>query len=80
MHFWSGTTVDPSTVRDIPGYNRAYRKMWLVYSLVYWGSGAIYFFHPMAAAVLLTVGATLGLVLMICYYKQGIEKKYVIKK
>lgn len=80
MHFWSGTTVDPVTVRDIPGYNRAYRRMWLVYSLVYWFSGIIYVFHPMVAAAMLIMGATLGLFLMIWYYKQRIEKKYVVKK
>ena len=28
MHFWTGSTVDPKTISDIPAYNQANAQMW----------------------------------------------------
>ena len=36
MHFWSGSSIDPKTVIDIPEYNRKNAVMWKWYSLPYW--------------------------------------------
>ena len=33
MHFYSGTTVDPRTISDIPAYNRENEKLWKTYSV-----------------------------------------------
>ncbi len=41
MHFWSGSTVVPETITDIPAYNRANARMWKQYSIPYWISGVI---------------------------------------
>lgn len=35
MHFWAGSTVLPSQIRDVPRYNRANGIMWLVAAMVY---------------------------------------------
>ena len=32
MHFYSGTTVDPKAISDIPAYNQENAKLWKSYS------------------------------------------------
>ena len=39
MHFYSGTTVDPKTISDIPAYNAANAKLWQWYAVPYLLSG-----------------------------------------
>ena len=39
MHFYSGTTVDPKTITDVPAYNQANAKMWKTYAVPYWLTG-----------------------------------------
>lgn len=75
MWFWSGTAVDPATITDIPAYNRANGRMWMTYSLWYWGSCLAYAFSPIAAVVLLMVGGTLGTILLMRAYHR-IENRY----
>ena len=38
MWFWSGSTVKESEISDVAAYNRANGIMWLVFSLILWGS------------------------------------------
>lgn len=78
MWFWSGTTVEPDTISDIPAYNKAYRKMWIIYSIPFWVTGISYLWYPMQSAILMVVSSTLGVGWLIWYY-HGIEKKYKIK-
>lgn len=33
VNFWAGTKIPPESVPDIPGYNRANGKMWLIFSI-----------------------------------------------
>ena len=35
MHFYSGTTIDPKTISDIPSYNHENAKLWQTYSAPY---------------------------------------------
>lgn len=76
MHFWSGSEIPAWRVRDIPAWNREHKKMWCLYSLPYWVSGALYFVHGIAAAVLLVLACTAGFLWMI-WRNRRIEKKYL---
>ena len=78
MHFYSGTTVDPKTVSDIPAYNLENSKMWMIYSVPFWASGVVSFFHMGAAAVIVTVACFPGFLWLIFRYKR-ICKKYIIR-
>lgn len=77
MHFWAGTEVDPSTISDIPAYNRANGKMWKLYSIPYWIAGLLSFWAVgrIAALILLTLACTVGLWWLIRRYR-SIEKQY----
>ena len=78
MAFWTGTVVPAESVRDIPAYNRASKRMWLMYSSLFWISGPLYIWYPNPAFVILMTGCTVGIIWLIWYYKR-IEKRYVIK-
>ncbi len=75
--FWSGSTVNPDCISDIPAYNRANARMWTVFSVPFWASGLISFWWMMPAAVLLTVACLGGLPVLIITYNK-ILKKYKI--
>ena len=84
MGFWSGASVDPRTVVDIPAYNRENSNMWLVYSVPYWISGAVSFFFgagelfAMIAVTILMIACVPGIGILIWWYKR-IEKKYILR-
>lgn len=65
MWFWSGTTIDPDTVSDIPSYNRANAIMWMIYSLPYWTGALLNRSMPELAGQFVGWGATLGSLLLI---------------
>lgn len=73
--FWSGSTVEPESITDIPAYNRANARMWSVFSLPFWISGLMSFWWMVPAAVLLTVACLAGLPVLIVTYNK-IFKKY----
>ena len=77
MHFYSGTTVDSKTVSDIPAYNLENSKMWKVYSIPFWVSCIVSFFHIGAAAIIMSVACFPGFLWLIFRYKQ-ICKKYLV--
>ena len=85
MGFWSGTSVDSCSVRDIPGYNRENSNMWLIYSVPYWICGMVSFFWgagdfiAIIAVGILMFACIPGLAILIGRYKQ-IERKYIIPK
>ena len=77
MHFYSGTTVDPGTVSDIPAYNREVARMWFVYSGFFWLSGIAAFFRMMAAVIIMSLACIPGIFLLVGCYNR-IYKKYKI--
>lgn len=75
MWFWSGSTVKEQEITDIPAYNKANSRMWMLYSMWFWVSGILYFWFPVAAVIVMVVGSTAGMVpLIICY--NHIYRKY----
>ena len=85
VNFWTGVSVDPRSVRDIPAFNGENSNMWLVYSVPYWISGGVSFFFgagdhvAVIAVVLLVLACFPGIVLLIRHYRK-IEKKYIDSK
>ena len=77
MHFYSGTTVDPKTISDIPAYNREVARMWCIYSMFFWISGIVAFFHMMAAVIIMSLACVPGIFLLVWCY-QRIHKKYKV--
>ena len=78
VHFYSGTTVDPKTVSDIPAYNLENSRMWMIYSVPFWVSGIVSFFHMGAAAIIMTVACFPGFLWLVFCYKR-ISQKYIIR-
>ena len=79
MHFWSGITVKPEEIADIPAYNRANGMMWALYALAIFLSGVLTLFSESAGAILLMVILLPGLgVLIFVYYR--IYNKYKTSK
>ena len=83
MHFWSGSTIDPATITDIPAYNQENGKMWKRYSIPYWISGffALFFgvsewFVHISLAILVLAFAP-GLYFLIRKYN-AICREYMI--
>lgn len=77
VHFYSGTTVDPKTVSDIPAYNLENAKMWMIYSVPFWVSGVVSFFHVGAAAIIMSTACIPGFLWLIFRYRR-ICKKYIV--
>ena len=70
MWFWSGSTVNETEISDVAAYNRANGIMWLVFSLILWGSTIIGAMNMKAGGILLMAGCTVGVpVLPIVYGK-----------
>lgn len=78
MNFWSGVSVPSESISDIPAYNRAMAKLWGGYSAVWFISGLVGWWQPVAATVLMCVLGGGGAVALVLAYKR-IEKKYRVK-
>ena len=83
MHFWSGSTVDPKMVTDIPAYNRANGIMWKIYSVPYWFSGLcallqIWMQFFIYVSVLMLLIGVAGIGWLITHYNK-ICKEYLIR-
>jgi hypothetical protein len=75
IHFWSGTTVSPEEITDIPAYNRANGWMWTIYTIGMILTGIVSLFNILISVVLLVVICVPGIfVLMIVYNR--IYNKY----
>ncbi len=70
--------VPSESISDIPAYNRAVSRLWGGYSAVWFISGLIALWSPMAATVLMCVLGAAGAVVLVLIYKR-IEKKYRVK-
>lgn len=60
VHFWSGSTVSESQLKDVKAYNRANGWMWLAYSCLFWLSVILSFFSETAAGIFLLIAAVPG--------------------
>ena len=70
MWFWSGSTVKGSEISDVAAYNRANGIMWLVFSLILWGSTVLGAMNMKAGGNLLIAGCLIGVpILPIVYGK-----------
>ena len=79
MWFWSGSTIDPSTLSDIPKYNLANSRMWKIYSVFFWLAGALWFISEYFALAVMIASFFPGLPVLVFTYSK-IEKKYKVKK
>ena len=75
MWFWSGSTVEETDIADIPAYNRANGRMWIVFSLPLWLSTFLGLWNEMIALILLAVDLVIGLPVLMIVYKR-IYAKY----
>ena len=75
MHFWSGTTVKPEEITDIPAYNRANAKMWAIFGACFFVIGIVGLFSIGASGVLTMVVGLPGVFVLIKTYNK-IYKKY----
>ena len=78
VHFYSGTTVDPKTVSDIPAYNMENSRMWMIFSVPFWVSGLVSFFNVAVAAIIMTAACLPGGLWLILRYNR-ISKKNIIR-
>ena len=85
MHFYTGTTVDPRTISDIPAYNRENEKLWKTYSVPFFlcaacAFGSIWIEGLMTVSiVLLVLACTVGIGWLVWKYSK-IHKKYQVSK
>lgn len=75
MHFWSGSTVKPEEITDIPSYNRANGLMWAIYTVCMVMTGILSLFNIIAGVILLVVICVPGIVVLIVAYNR-IYNKY----
>ena len=78
MNFYSGTTVDPRTISDIPAYNQANSRMWIIYSIPFWVAAVVSFFHVGAGAIIMSLSCMPGFLFLIFRYKR-ICNQYMIR-
>lgn len=76
MHFYSGIAIDPKTVSDIPAYNLANARMWLMFSIPFvlsFIASIVSFFAAWASilcALLLFGGCIIGIPLLFLRYRK----------
>lgn len=75
MHFWSGSTVRPEEIRDIPAYNRANGIMWSIYAACLLMAGLVSLFSIKTGSILLFIIFLPGIAVLIITYNR-IYKKY----
>ena len=83
MHFYSGSTVDPKTISDIPAYNRENESLWKTYSVPFFlcaacAFGSIWVKELMIVSIsVLVLASTIGGGWLVWKYSK-IYKKYKI--
>nr|WP_122013246.1 hypothetical protein [Maliibacterium massiliense] len=74
MHFWSGSTVAPEEIRDIPAYNRANAHMWFCYAGVFFLCGAAGVWDVLCGALLVAAASVGGIPVLAAVYRRIYEK------
>ena len=77
VHFYSGLSVSPESIRDIPAYNRACGRMWKGYSALWFvcTGAAAWLGTSIWMVVLLLCAAIPGSIWLVLKYHR-IEKTY----
>ena len=75
MWFWAGSTVRETEIADIPAYNRANGRMWIVFSLPLWSSTFLVMWNEVIALILIAADCMIGLPVLMVVYKR-IYAKY----
>jgi len=75
MHFWSGTTVKPEEITDIPSYNRANGLMWTIYAICMVVTGILSLFSIIIGTILLVIICLPRIAVLIFAYNR-IYNKY----
>ena len=75
MWFWSGSEVSKYEIRDIPAYNRANGKMWLVFSAGFWICTVLGLFETGIAGYAVMAVCIIGIPALVVTYSK-IYKKY----
>ena len=77
VHFYSGLSVSPESIRDIPAYNRACGRMWKGYSALWFlcTGAALRLGRSILMVVLLLCAAIPGSIWLVLKYHR-IEKTY----
>ena len=78
MWFWTGSTVSPAEITDVPRYNRENARMWKHYALLFVATGLTGIWKPAVSGILLMLLCTVGMGFLVCSY-QKIYKKYRVK-
>ena len=60
MWFWSGTSVSPEEITDIPAYNRANGIMWIAFSAILWISTVLGILDMKITGIFLIAGTVGG--------------------
>jgi len=75
MNFWSGSTVRPEDITDIPAYNRANGLMWAIYAFCMVVAGFVSLFSVITGGILLVIICVPGITALIIVYNR-IYNKY----
>ena len=76
VQFWSGWEVTEKNIRDIPAYNRAYGRIWIVYALAWFLAGLTPFITSAPISVILIGIVCFGGIPSIILTYRKIYKKY----
>ena len=75
MHFWSGSTIKPEEITNIPAYNRANGLMWLIYTICMVVTGIVSLFNILIGVILIVITGVPGTIALIIAFNL-ISKKY----
>ena len=75
IHFWSGSTVSPEEITNIPAYNRANGLMWLIYTICMVVASILSLFSILIGVILLVIICVPGTIALVIAYNR-IYKKY----
>jgi uncharacterized membrane protein YjjB (DUF3815 family) len=75
IHFFTGSTVEPEEVTDIPAYNRANALMWTIYAACFVVVGTLSFFNSIAGLILMLV-LFIPCIIPMYFFHKRIYKKY----
>ena len=78
MWFWAGSEVDAAQITDVKQYNKENARMWKLYSLWYWVSGAAMYWSAVVAIIIMFLGCTVGIGILIRTFHK-IEETYRVQ-
>ncbi|MCL1992670.1 MAG: hypothetical protein FWG66_06965 [Spirochaetes bacterium] len=76
--FWSGTSVLPEEIKDIPAYNRAVARMWVLYGGCFFAGAAVTLFSIEAGIIITLVFSLPGIFVLVRAYRRIYDKYGVV--